>query len=280
MRFFRRDDGVCLQVVEGFREEMLARRPGRAPRPWWGDSDYEAAAVALLAQVERRVEQFARYGGEVDGARVLEVGCGSGLYSLALATQPVEQVIGIDLSPPLFQPGEVGDRSRRLARSVVKRLGLGQDVERALRKLPIRLLTMDACRMTFAANSFDIIWSGACLEHVVPVEHALSEMERVLTPEGLMYHRIDPYFWVRGCHWRGLVDIPWAHARMSLTEYERFVTESEGHHGSTAQQASRKPIRELAPKPCLVGKLRDETREFGPSKGASRRPVVGRPEVA
>lgn len=228
MKFFRRHDGVRLRVVEGFRDEIIARRPGRAPRPEWGERDYEAAASYLLAQTERRVEQFARHGSVLDGARVLEVGCGSGLYTLAMATHGFESVIGIDLRLPLFERGAAGERLRRLARTVLRRLGLGDDIEHALRKLPIRLLPMDARRMTFAPDSFDIIWSGACLEHVVPVQPALVEMERVLARGGLMYHRLDPFFWVRGCHRPGLVDIPWAHARMSLAEYERFVTETEG----------------------------------------------------
>ena len=235
MTFFRRDDGVHLQVVEGFREEIIARRPGRSPRPEWTESDYEAAAANVLAQVERRLEQFARYGAELNGARVLEVGCGSGLYSLVMATQRVKAVVGIDLRLPLFEQGAEGDRLRRLARNVVTRLGLGEDVEQALRKLPIRLVTMDARRMSFAPGSFDIIWSGACLEHVVPVEPALAEMQRVVAADGLMYHRIDPFFWVRGCHRPGLVDIPWAHARLSPAEYERFVSETEGR----AQAAMR-----------------------------------------
>ena len=248
MRFFHRDDGVRLRVVEGFREEIIARHPGRTPRPEWQERDYEAAAGYLLAQTERRLEQFARYRSAIDGARVLEVGCGSGLYSLAMASHGFELVIGIDLRLPLFERGAAGERLRRLARKVLRRLRLGEDVEQALRKLPIRLLTMDTRQMTFAPDSFDIIWSGACLEHVVPVEAALVEMERVLTPDGLMYHRIDPFFWVRGCHRPGLVDIPWAHARMSPAEYKRFVSETEGREQATEranflQQLNRFTVR-------------------------------------
>ena len=125
MRFFRRDDGVRLRVVEGFREEIIARRPGRAPRPEWGESDYEEAAARLVAQTDRRIEQFGDFGSEIDAARVLEVGCGSGLYSLAMACRGFELVIGIDLRLPLFERGEAGERLRRLARNVLKRLGLG-----------------------------------------------------------------------------------------------------------------------------------------------------------
>lgn len=228
MRFFTRDDGVRLRVHEGFRDVIIALRPGRTPRRDWDDDDYEAAATRLLAQAERRLEQFARHGSEISGARVLEVGCGSGLYSVALATQSFEVVTGIDLDLPLFDQGAAGEHVRRLARKVLQKLGLGTDIEQGLRRLPIRLVRMDARRMMFAPSSFDIIWSGACLEHVVPVEPALAEMARVSTPGGLMYHRLDPFFWVRGCHRPSLVDIPWAHARMSLAEYARFVSETEG----------------------------------------------------
>src|SRR2546425_1208593 len=51
---------------------------------------------------------------------------------------------------------------------------------------------------------------------------------RVVRPRGVIHLRVDPYFWLRGCHKRGLVDIPWAHARLSLADFRRFVAESEG----------------------------------------------------
>lgn len=44
-----------------------------------------------------------------------------------------------------------------------------------------------------------------------------------------MFHAIDPYFWYRGCHPRAVVDIPWAHARLSIKDYRRFVSEYEGN---------------------------------------------------
>jgi len=43
----------------------------------------------------------------------------------------------------------------------------------------------------------------------------------------MIYHEIDPFYWLRGCHKRGLVDIPWAHSRLPLQEFHRFVAGSE-----------------------------------------------------
>jgi SAM-dependent methyltransferase len=118
---------------------------------------------------------------------------------------------------------------------VLARLGLGWDIERALGELPIRLCVMDARELEFETDSFDLVWSGACLEHVTNVGAALAEMARVLRPGGRMYHRIDPFFWVRGCHLPGLVDVPWAHARLSPDEYRRLMLETHGTNGAAAR---------------------------------------------
>jgi SAM-dependent methyltransferase len=169
------------------------------------------------------------------------------LHSLALATQPFDLVVGIDLHLPLFEEGAAAARLRRLAQTVLKKLGLAEDIESALRKLPIQLRTMDVRRMRFSPDDFDIIWSVACLEHVAPIEPALAEMARVLKSGGLMYHRIDPFYWVRGCHRPGLVDIPWAHARMSLNEYERFVRETEGRSRAARRSGYLRQLNRFTP---------------------------------
>ena len=44
----------------------------------------------------------------------------------------------------------------------------------------------------------------------------------------MIYHSIDPFYWLKGCHKEGMVDIPWAHARLTPAEYRRFVCEREG----------------------------------------------------
>lgn len=88
------------------------------------------------------------------GARVLEVGCGQGHLTRALAARGID-IIGIDANP---QAAEVaGD-------------GL------------VRHMTAEA--LDFPDASFDFIVSVHAIEHIPPLEQALAEMTRVLRPGG------------------------------------------------------------------------------------------------
>jgi SAM-dependent methyltransferase len=225
---FVRDDGRRLRVVEGFRERILSTpRTSVQPKPEWGPSEYEAAAEKKLRGSRRLLSEFARWGGTLPGARVIEVGCGAGIDCLLLGLHPVEQVTGIDLELPLFERSDRGERARRLTNTVLAKQGTGNDIDDALRRLPVR----------FPAASFDLLVSRAALEHVAPIEQVLAEMARVVRPGGLLRHAIDPFFWLKGCHKGGLVEIPWAHARLRPDEFRRFVAQSEGQ--ATARRRSR-----------------------------------------
>jgi ubiquinone/menaquinone biosynthesis C-methylase UbiE len=87
---------------------------------------------------------------------------------------------------------------------------------------------MDATSLKFPDGSFDLLFSRSVLEHIHPLEKLFDEIGRVMRPGGIVYHEIDPFFWLRGCHKRGLVDIPWAHARLTPGEYHRYVAKTEG----------------------------------------------------
>ena len=228
MKMFTRDDGRTLRAVKGFGERAHYWRPSVTPKANWSDEDYSLAADKKLGRWQKRLSEFSRAGVALDGAQVLELGCGAGIDCLLTGLQPVRQVVGIDLQLPLFEPSEKGERTRRMTRKVLDRLNVGGNIGEVLHRLPVSFATMDARRMPFPDDCFDFIWSRAALEHIIPVDKALTEMARVVRPGGLIYHSIDPYFWLRGCHKKGLVDIPWAHARLSLEEFRRFVTESEG----------------------------------------------------
>lgn len=118
-------------------------------------NDYDSRRYALvnrwdsshLATVDRLIAPLS-------GDRVLEVGCGAGHLTTRLAERGVD-VVGIDANP---NAAEVA----------------GTD----------RVSTMRAEALDFPDASFDTIVSVHAIEHIPPLEEALSEMARVLRPGG------------------------------------------------------------------------------------------------
>ena len=246
-RSFTRDDGRMIQVIPGFRDRVLSTpRVSVQPKPEWTDADYKAAAEKKVLHAEAFVKEFARFGGDLNGARLLEVGCGAGIDCLLIGTRNVRRVTGIDMSLPRFEAGEKGERTRRLLCEVERELGKPLDISQE-HELPVSFAVMDARRMSFPDNSFDLIWTRAAMEHILPPGDALAEMARVVRPGGLMYHSIDPFFWLKGCHKGGLSDIPWAHARLNAAEYRRALEETAGR--AKAEKCSRhlRTLNQLTP---------------------------------
>ena len=228
MKTFVRADGRPMRVVPGFRERVLAYRPSVTPRPHWTSEEYARAADKKLERARRLVAAVAKRQGRLDGAGVLDVGCGDGINCLVMAYLGVGQAVGVDLELRLFEPRDVGEQARQLARLVLGRLDAAIRLAEALERLPVRFACADAMGLPFSEDSFDVLVSRSAMEHIAPLGPALAEMARVVRPGGVIHHSVDPYFWLRGCHKRGLVDIPWAHARLSLADFRRFVAESEG----------------------------------------------------
>lgn len=102
------------------------------------------------------------------GGKLLDVGCGSGHYSVPLKElSPNLHYYGIDTSP--------------MAVKVSKKYATPESV--------IRLGS--ATELPYSDNSFDVVMSITCLQHL-PVEmrlQAISEMKRVLKPGGLIMMR-------------------------------------------------------------------------------------------
>lgn len=74
----------------------------------------------------------------------------------------------------------------------------------------VAFVRMDARRLAFDDDTFDIVASTALLEHVDGVEEALEEMARVVRPDGLVFANFGPlYYTYGGAHYLGGFEHLW-----------------------------------------------------------------------
>ncbi len=115
------------------------------------------------AQQREMRQTFLAELGHRHGARVLDVGCGTGVLTRQLAGRPgVAAVVGVDAASSLLE------RARELAR----------DLE------TVEFEQADARELPFDDATFDVVGFDSTLSHVPEPERALAEAYRVLCQSG------------------------------------------------------------------------------------------------
>ena len=107
----------------------------------------------------------------------------------------------------------------------------------------------DAAAIPFPDDTFDVIFSSSAFEHIGQLAKSLSEMHRVLKPEGIVYSDFGPIWSAAGgAHIRGpsrtalsdagLWPFPdWGHLTMTLTELRTWL--SNGLEPDAARRIER-----------------------------------------
>ena len=113
--------------------------------------------------VPARLAFFDPIVGDWTGKRVLDLGCGGGFMAEALAARGAT-VTGIDPSSAAIEAARVHSGVHGLAIDYL--VGSGED-------------------LPFAAGAFDVVVCVDVLEHIEAWEQVVSEIRRVLRPEGL-----------------------------------------------------------------------------------------------
>jgi SAM-dependent methyltransferase len=103
--------------------------------------------------------------GDVTGARALDLGCGSGPYSVWLAGRGA-RVTGLDLSEKMIS----------LARARAR--GRGVELDFAVADITKPL--------PFAADRFDLVFTSTALHYIDDLGKAFGEMAKVMKPRGLL----------------------------------------------------------------------------------------------
>jgi SAM-dependent methyltransferase len=158
------------------------------------------------------IESFLR-GADVDirGLRVADVGCGDGIMALgvALRMRPAE-LVGFDVN--------VTDKDGLLARA---------RAQRAANTLPENL-TFTQCtptRLPAPDASFDLVYTWSAFEHVQDPVAVLTEINRVLGPDGLLFLQLWPFYLSeRGSHLWDWFPQPFHHLLNSEEEIEATMT--------------------------------------------------------
>ena len=114
----------------------------------------------LRSHTWRTIENSAAYLDDyfVDGASVLDVGCGPGTITADIASRGA-MVIGVDAAP---------------------------DVVEKARELGVDARVGDAYALDFADDSFDVVHSHQTLQHLARPVEALREFRRVVKPGGVV----------------------------------------------------------------------------------------------
>jgi ubiquinone/menaquinone biosynthesis C-methylase UbiE len=133
----------------------------------WGIDFGAIGQEQVLAKVEKAV------GHAPDGwARSLEIGAGTGYFTLnLLRAGMISQATCSDISPGMLAA----------LHGNAERLGLEVDTEQ-----------VDAERLPFADESFDLVLGHAVLHHIPNLERAFAEFARVLTPGGTVLFAGEP----------------------------------------------------------------------------------------
>lgn len=101
---------------------------------------------------------------------LLDVGCGTGFY-FPLLSEHAQSITGIDVCPPMLEE----------ARALIREKGLAN----------CHVLESSALELPFDNNTFDVVHSWDFLHHVPDVPQAVSEIRRVLKPNG-RYVALEP----------------------------------------------------------------------------------------
>lgn len=191
---------------------------------WFADH-FGGAAAQIIEFLEED-------GVELTGARVADVGSGDGTIALGMAMRSgAAQVVGYDIR--LTDQQEL--------RALAGRQGLDD--------LPHNIFFQASTpeELPAASESTDIVYSWSVLEHAANPVALLSEVRRILRPEGILFLQVWPLFpSEHGGHlWTGPVREPFAHLRQAPHEIDALLAGGAGTYPGLDAQVEWRSLNRL-----------------------------------
>lgn len=140
------------------------------------------AAGVTEADIAEAVAGLRRLAGEeIDGRRFLDIGCGSGLHSLAASRLGARDIVALDIDPD----------SVSTTRQILQTYAAGREWN--VREASVFDLTADSM------GTFDIVYSWGVLHHTGDMQRALRCAAALVAPGGLFIfslYRRTPLCWL------------------------------------------------------------------------------------
>jgi SAM-dependent methyltransferase len=181
-------------------------------------------AVKQVAELSKLLQVFG-YG--IAGKDVLEVGCHDGRNAFAIAKSGANHVDAIDI--PMY-----GVLQKEDGEPDVRSLERQSQYLNQVRMLCAKAFDDDGLvsRVSFSdldvtdlnkKNAYDLIVSWETLEHITNPRKAIANMFKALRPNGMCFHEYNSYYSLNGGHSLCTLDFPYGHARLSATDFERYI---------------------------------------------------------
>lgn len=101
---------------------------------------------------------------EIKDRKILDAGCGTGIFSLIFAIKGAKEVIGIDISEGS--------------------LNTGKELKKKFNSENLLFQMQDMLNLPFEDNTFDIVWAWGTVHHTTDPFKAMNELIRVLKEDG------------------------------------------------------------------------------------------------
>jgi ubiquinone/menaquinone biosynthesis C-methylase UbiE len=154
--FERHVSGVFSQVWLGMTDDI------------YFDETYEFTKERFL---KNNIDPYKLFGDKV----ILDAGCGSGKFSIALAKFGAKKVVGID----------IGRDGLEFAEKQQKKVSQGQNVE---------YLYGSTFDVPTGDKAFDLVWSNGVIHHTLNYEKCVHEFYRVLKTNGTLFLHVNGSF--------------------------------------------------------------------------------------
>ena len=186
------------------------------------EKDVSSICQYYVSHASRILARLGAHGFRPEGSRALEVGCGRGYMTYALSALGFAEAIGLDRDVRTYYT--ISEQGRVRA-AMLPRNG---------RSPTTRIQEGDASAIPFPDEYFDLVHSTSVLEHIADLRAAFQEMHRVLKPDGLAYHGVDPWFSPAGGHSMCTLDFPWGHVRLSADEFADYLSRYRPYESAQA----------------------------------------------